>query len=187
MTGTVLAVVVYREERLVAAHRFSCDVVRIGRDAACEIHLVDASVKPLHGVIERSDDGWCLVDVEQGGEMFLHPGGGANEDGWLAVDDMLQVGPYVLQVVSEDAVASAQGELEARAQRQREAEEQERPKCAACGSRNARVVVQLHVEMKARDVTVDDPDAFGKLRGEVCPACGHLSLFLDPSAIVPRD
>jgi hypothetical protein len=187
MTGSVLSILVYREERLVAAHRFSCDVVRIGRDAACEIQLVDASVKPLHGVIERSDDGWCLVDVEQGGEMLLHAGGGANEEGWLAADDMLQVGPYLLQVVGEQALVSAERELEARAQRQREAEEQARPKCAACGSRDARVVVQLHAEFKAPDVTVDDPDAFRKLRGEVCSACGHVSLFLDPAAIVPRD
>jgi hypothetical protein len=187
MTGTVLAILVYREERLVAAHQCSSDVVRIGRDAACEIQLIDASVNPLHGVIERSDDGWCLVDVEQGGEMFLHASAAANEEGWLAIDDMLQVGPYLLQVVGPQAMAAAERELEARAQRHRDAEEEARPKCAACGSPDARIIVQLRAELKARDVAVDDPDAFGKLRGEVCPACGHLSLFLDPAAIVPRD
>jgi hypothetical protein len=179
MPAIALAIVVSRDGLVVSAHELAGDVVRIGRNPTCEIPLADERVSALHASLERSGEGWCIVERSSSDSLRLHTQG--DDEGWLAVGDVIEIPPFMLQVVAPSELASTRAALEQRSHPQRE------PLCSACGRRAKRIVTELHTDLRAPTLVLDDPDAFTKLRAELCSACGHLSLFVrDPRTIVPE-
>ena len=178
--GAPVAIVVYRDEEIVGLHELHGEVIEIGRADGCDIPLADDTVADVHAVLERDDDGWHVVDLDASAGTLLHAAG----EGALAMGDVIQIGPFMLQVASPSDLFRARARLQ---EIERAATEASRVGCPACGSRKPRVTMALRVPLEAVDVTVDSPGALSELRGELCPACGHLAFFVrDPAAVVLR-
>ncbi len=181
--GPVHAIVVYRDEAVVAVYELRGEVIEIGRLSGCDIPLPDDCVADVHAVLERDVDGWHVVDLHSSEGTLLHAAG----EGALAVGDVIEIGPFMLQLATPQDLTSARNRLRTIEQQARARQREKRaPACPACGSVADRTAMALRVPIEPLDVTLDSPRALTELRGELCPTCGHLSLFVrDPAAVVP--
>ena len=83
--------VVVREEGVISG-----ETLRIGRGAACDIHLSDHRVSLLHASVGRGEDG--VLNIEGLGDATLNIDGFVAQRGALLPGTVIVIGPYTLCV-----------------------------------------------------------------------------------------
>ena len=184
MSDAKLGIVVRRDQRVVSTHVLAEEVVKIGRAPKSHIPLDDENVSRMHAILERRDDGWRLIDL--GSAAGTRVGGRSVNSCPLAVRDVIEIGPFTLELVLAHELSGAPPEVPSSPAPARPS----KPTlpCPACGSLEPRVETELHTHFAAPGVSFDAPDMLTRVRAELCRDCGHIALFLrDPKAVVPRE
>jgi hypothetical protein len=137
----------------------------------------------MHALLERRDDGWRLIDL--GSAAGTRVGGRPVNSCPLALRDVIEIGPFTLQLVPAHELSAAPPEV---ASAPAAAPSKPALPCPACGSLEPRVTTELHTHFAAPEVAFDAPDMLARVRAELCRDCGHIALFLrDPKSVVPRE
>jgi hypothetical protein len=75
---------------------FDCDVIKIGRLPSCHLLLDHRDVSRMHAVIERTSDGFVIIDLGSSTGTLVN-GRKINKTS-LATQDSITIGPFLLTV-----------------------------------------------------------------------------------------